>query len=53
MEFTVSARKIPLSEIRKRELERCEQFGIVRAYLDAHYEGMLDEQIMNCLRETG
>ena len=53
VEFTVSARKIPLSEIRKRELQRCEQFGIVRAYSDAHYEGMSDEQIMNCSREIG
>ena len=51
MEFTVSARKIPLSEIRKRQLQRCEQLGIVHAYSDAHYGGMSDEKVTECLTE--
>lgn len=42
-----------LSEIRKRELQRCEQLGIVRAYSDAHYEGMSDEKVIECLMEIG
>lgn len=29
VQFTVSARKIPLLKIRKRELQRCEQLSIV------------------------
>lgn len=53
VEFTVSARKIPLSEIRKRELQRCEQLGIVHAYSDAHYEGMSNEKVTECLTEIG
>ena len=32
VQFTVSGKKIPLSEIRKRELDRCEQLGVVRGY---------------------
>ena len=38
VEFTVSARKIPLTDIRKRELQRCEELGIVRGYMDVEYE---------------
>lgn len=53
VEFTVSARKIPLSEIRKRELQRREQLGIVHANSDAHYEGMSDEKVIECLMEIG
>ena len=51
--FTGSAGKIPLFEIRKRELQRCEQLGIVLAYSDAHYEGMSDEKVTECLTEIG
>lgn len=53
VEFTVSARKIPLSEIRKRELHRCEQLNIVRSYSDAHYDGMSDEDVKKCLTKIG
>ena len=53
MEFTVCARKIPLSEIRKRELQRCEKLGIVRAYSDAYYERMLTEDVTESLRVFG
>ena len=53
MEFTASVRKIPPSEIRNRELQRCEQLGIVRSYSDAHYGGMSDEKVTECLTEIG
>lgn len=53
VEFTVSARKIPPSEIRNRELQRCEQLGTVRSYSDAHYGGMSDEKVTECLTEIG
>ena len=53
VEFTVCARKIPLSEIRKRELQRCEALGIVRGYTDAHYEEMSDGDVTECLRKLG
>ena len=50
VEFTVCAWKIPLSEIRKK---RCEALGIVRGYTDAHYEGMSDGDVTECLRKLG
>ena len=39
VEFTVSARKIPLSEIRQQELR------IVPGYLDTEYKGMSDRDV--------
>ena len=33
VEFTVSARKTPLTLVRKRELQRCEDLGIVSTWL--------------------
>ena len=53
VEFTVSARKIPLSEIRKRELHRCEELGIVRGYLDMEYEGMTNSDVKERLKKIG
>lgn len=53
MQFTVSGRKIPLSEIRKRELDRCEELGVVRAYTNNEYEQMSDEKITERLNELG
>lgn len=44
--FTVSGRKIPLTEIRKRELGRCEQLGVVRDHTN-------DDQISQRLRVLG
>ena len=51
--FTVSRRKIPLREIRKRELDRCEQLGIVRSHTNQEYEQMSDEQIAERLKVLG
>ena len=45
VEFTVSGRKIPLTEIRKRELSRCEQLGVVRDHTNDDYAQMSDDQI--------
>ena len=45
VQFTVSGRKIPLTEIRKRELDRCEQLGVVRRYTNNEYDHMNDEEI--------
>ena len=53
MEFTVSARKIPLAEIRKRELRRCENLGLVRGYLDTEYEEMNNSEVKERLRKIG
>lgn len=53
VEFTVSGRKIPLSEIRKRELDRCEQLGVVRGYTNNEYEQMNDEEITEQLKVLG
>ena len=51
--FTVCGRKIPLNEIRKRELDRCEQLGIVRGQTNQEYEQMTDEEITDRLKELG
>ena len=53
MEFTVSARKIPLAEIRKRELQRCENLGLVLGYLDTEYEEMNNSDVKERLRKIG
>ena len=53
VEFTVSARKIPLTEIRKRELQRCENLGLVRGYLDTEYEEMNNSEVKERLRKIG
>lgn len=45
VQFTVSGRKIPLTEIRKRELDTCEQLGVVRRYTNNEYDHMNDEEI--------
>lgn len=53
VEFTVSARKISLTEIRKRELQRCEKLGIVRGYKDSHYNELSDEDVNESLKKIG
>ncbi|CAH3141830.1 unnamed protein product [Porites evermanni] len=53
VEFTVSGRKIPLTEIRKRELNRCEQLGVVRDHINDDYAQMSDDQISQRLRVLG
>lgn len=53
VQFTVSGRKIPLSEIRKRELDKCEQLGVVRGYTNNEYQQMNDEEIAERLNELG
>ena len=50
VQFTVSARKIPLSEIRKRELDR---FGVVRGYSNNEYKQTNDEEITEWLKILG
>ena len=50
---TVSGRKIPLAENTKRDLERCEQLGIVRGHTDQEYEQMSHEQITERLKVLG
>lgn len=50
---TVSGRKIPLAENTKRDLERCEQLGIVRGHMDQEYEQMSHEQITERLKVLG
>lgn len=40
-------------EIRKRELDRCEELGVVRAYTNNEYEQMSDEEITERLNELG
>ena len=47
---TVSGRKIPLAENTKRDLERCEQLGIVRGHTDQEYD---HEQITERLKVLG
>ena len=53
VEFTVSGRKIPLAEIRKRELDRFEKLGIVRGYTNEEYGQMSDDQITEQLKVLG
>jgi len=53
VEFTFSGRKIPLSEIRKRELDRCEQLGVVGGYTNNEYEQMNNEEITERLKVLG
>ena len=53
VEFTVSGRKIPLTEIRKRELNRCEQLGVVQDHINDDYAQMSDDQISQRLRVLG
>ena len=50
VEFTVSGRKIPLTEIRKRELDRFEKLGIVRGHTNEEYGQMSDDQITERLK---
>ncbi|KAL9977629.1 hypothetical protein ACROYT_G015057 [Oculina patagonica] len=53
VEFTVSGRKIPLTDIRKRELDRLEKLGIVRGHTNEEYGQMSDDQITEQLKELG
>ena len=41
--FTVSGRKIPLEEIRERELDRCDQLGKVRGHTNQEYKQVSDK----------
>lgn len=51
--FTVSGRKIPLSDIRERTLKEHEQLGLIRAYTDEYYDAMTREEIMKRLTQLG
>ena len=50
--FTVTGRKIPLLEIRKRELERLERLGVVRGYTDDHYNNLTEDEIRKRLEDV-
>ena len=43
--YTVTGRKIPLIEIRQRELTRLEKLGVVRSYSDDFYDKLTFEPI--------
>ena len=43
--FTVSARKIPLKQIRERELSRVEKLGLVRTKSDSYYDNLSFEEV--------
>ena len=51
--FTVSGRKIPLSDIRERTLKEHEQLGLIRAHTDEYYDAMTRERIINRLKQLG
>ena len=51
--FTVSGRKIPLSDIRERTLKEHEQLGLILAYTDEYYDAMTREEIMKRLTQLG
>ena len=51
--FTVSGRKIPLSDIRERTLKEHEQLGLIRAYTDEYYDAMTREEIIKRLKQLG
>ena len=51
--FTVSGRKIPLSDIRERTLKEHEQLGLILAYTDEYYDAMSREEIMKRLTQPG
>ncbi len=51
--FTVSTKKISLTEIRKRELQRCEKLRIVHGYKDSHYDEMSDEDVNESHKKIG
>ena len=51
--FTVSGRKIPLSDIRERTLREHEELGLIRAHTDEFYATMTREQVMNRVQQLG
>lgn len=51
--FTVSGRKIPLMEIRKRLLQKHQALGLMRDHADSHYAHLSEDQIRNRLQELG
>lgn len=51
--FTVSGRKIPLTEIRKRELDRFEKLGTVQEHTNEEYGQISDDQITERLKVLG
>ena len=53
VQFTVSGRKRSLNEIRRTELERCEQLGVVRGHTDHEYENTRGELVIERLRVLG
>ena len=49
--YTVVGRKIPLLEIRRREMTRLQKAGVVRERDDEIYENMPDEEVKQRLQE--
>ena len=51
--FTVSGRKIPLLEIRKRMLKEHESLGIMRIWKDDFYDSMTEDELSSRLVQLG
>ena len=51
--FTVSDRKIPLLEIRKRMLKEHESLGIMRIWKDDFYDSMTEDELSSRLMQLG
>ena len=51
--FTVSGRKIPLREIRKRMLKEHESLGIMRIWKDDFYDAMTADELSSRLVQLG
>lgn len=45
--FSVSSRKIPLSEIRERVLKEHEDLGLIHAQTDEYYTALTQDQVYN------
>ena len=51
--FTVSGRKIPLSDIRERTLKEHENSGLMHTRTDDNYASMTQEEVCNMLAQLG
>ena len=51
--FSVSGRKIPLSEIRERMLKEHEDLGLFHARTDEYHAAMTQDQVFNRLEQLG
>ena len=51
--FSVSGRKIPLSEMRERVLKEHEDLGLIHAQTDEYYAALTQDQVNNRLAQLG